>query len=114
MYFDRIERSEVTEVLDSIYKNVKLLEDVQFLVQYAPQVLPPTVPEATGERIWENIVALQEDLTNKREVQHAPNHIQANAFLHIYMFVYFIFLLIWRFKDYIYVLKIININLLIC
>lgn len=70
MYFDRIERSEVTELLDSIYKNVHLLEDVQFLVQYAPQVLPPTVPEATGERIWANILALQGDLTNKREVRH--------------------------------------------
>jgi len=58
----------VTELLDGIYKNVHLLEDVQFLVQYAPQVLPPTVPEASGERIWANILALQEDLTNKREV----------------------------------------------
>ncbi len=58
MYFDRIERSEVTELLDGIYKNVHLLEDVQFLVQYAPQVLPPTVPEASGERIWANILAL--------------------------------------------------------
>lgn len=68
MYFDRIERSEVTALLDSIYANVHLLEDVQFLVQYAPQVLPPTVQEASGERIWANILALQEDLSNKREV----------------------------------------------
>lgn len=70
MYFDRIERSEVTTLLDSIYANVHLLEDVQFLVQYAPQVLPPAVQEATGERIWANILALQQDLNNKREVRH--------------------------------------------
>lgn len=68
MYFDKIERSEVTKLLDGIYQNVHLLEDVQFLVQYAPQVLPPTVQEASGERIWANILGLQEDLTNKREV----------------------------------------------
>lgn len=69
MYFDRIERSEVTALLDSIYQHVHLLEDVQFLVQYAPQVLPPSVPEASGERIWQNIEALQADLTAKREVR---------------------------------------------
>lgn len=68
MYADRIERSEVPDLLDSIYRNVHLLEDVQFLVQYATQVFPPTVPEASGERIWANILALQEDLTSKREV----------------------------------------------
>ena len=67
MYFDRIERAEVTALIDGIYKCVHLLEDVQFLVQYAPQVLPPTPQEASGEVIWANILALQEELTNKRE-----------------------------------------------
>lgn len=75
MYFDKIERSEVTDLLDGIYKNVHLLEDVQFLVQYAPQVLPPTVQEASGERIWANILTLQEDLTNKREVIPSSIHL---------------------------------------
>ena len=69
MYFDRIERSEVTELIDSIYAYVHLLEDIQFLIQYAVQVLPPTVAEASGEVIWGNILALQEELTNKREVE---------------------------------------------
>lgn len=67
MYFDRIERSEVTALIDSIYANVASLEDMQFFVQYAAQVLPPTVPEATGEKIWLNILDLQDDLIQKRE-----------------------------------------------
>jgi len=66
MYFDRIERAEVTTLLDSIYSNVESLEDVQFLVQYAPQVLPPEPQQATGEKIWSNILNLQHDLTTKR------------------------------------------------
>ena len=38
MYFDAIERSAVTALLDGIYRCVESLEDIQFLVQYAPQV----------------------------------------------------------------------------
>ena len=68
MYFDRIERSEVTALLDSIYLCVESLEDMQFLVQYAVQVLPAQVGDASGSKIWQNIVELQTDLTNKREV----------------------------------------------
>lgn len=68
MYFDRIERSEVTTLLDSIYLYVESLEDIQFLVQYAPQVLPPNPEEANGEVIWNNILKLQTELTDKRNV----------------------------------------------
>mmetsp|Transcript_18836 Transcript_18836/g.31531 ORF Transcript_18836/g.31531 Transcript_18836/m.31531 type:complete len:402 (-) Transcript_18836:193-1398(-) len=67
MYFDRIERKEVTSLLYSIYDHVASLEDMQFLVQYAPQVLPPEPHDATGEVIWKNILDLQHDLTSKRE-----------------------------------------------
>lgn len=66
MYFDRIERSECSELLDSIFKRVKLLEDIQFLVQYAVQLLPPDPKDANGEVIWENICLLQDDLILKR------------------------------------------------
>ena len=48
IYFDRIERAEVTELLDSIYANVKSLEDIQFLVQYASQIFPEEPTMANG------------------------------------------------------------------
>ena len=68
MYFDRIERSDVVQLIDSIYENVHALEDMQFLVQYATKVLPQNVKDATGERVWQNILDLQDDLIHKREV----------------------------------------------
>lgn len=66
-YFDRIERENVTILLDEIYDHVKLLEDIQFLVQYAVKIFPENVQEATGERVWHNILDLQDDLIRKRE-----------------------------------------------
>ena len=92
MYFDRIERSEVTELIDSIYAYVHLLEDIQFLIQYAVQVLPPTVAEASGEVIWGNILALQEELTNKREVGFLFCFV-----LYVYVFVCIILLVKFEF-----------------
>ena len=68
MYYDRIERSEVTALLDSIYQHVELLEDIQFLVKYATQILPPEPKQANGKVIWDNILALQSNLTQQREV----------------------------------------------
>jgi hypothetical protein len=67
-YFDRIERTEVVSLLDSIYANVVSLEDIQFLVKYAATVLPPDPREANGLLIWQNIICLQNELTEQREV----------------------------------------------
>lgn len=66
-YFDRIEREEVTALLDSIYKHVTSLEDIIFLVKYATQVLPPNPEEANGQVVWANIVTLQKELTSQRD-----------------------------------------------
>lgn len=55
-------------VISSIFKCVASLEDMQFLVKYAAQVFPPSPEEARGELIWDNIVALQQDLRDKRQV----------------------------------------------
>lgn len=68
MYYDRIERAEVTTLLDSIYKHVESLEDIQFLVKFAPQVLPAEPEKANGSIIWTNILSLQAELTQQREV----------------------------------------------
>lgn len=67
-YYDRIERTEVTALLDSIYAHVQSLEDIQFLVKYARQVLPPKPEDANGKVVWGNILTLQAELTQQREV----------------------------------------------
>ena len=63
IYFDRIERSGVANMLDSIYKHVTLLEDMQFLIKYSTTVLPPSPSDDAGEVVWENILSLQNELT---------------------------------------------------
>jgi hypothetical protein len=45
------------------------LEDIQFLVKYANQVLPPTVNQCDGGTVWKNILDLQAELTAKRNVR---------------------------------------------
>ena len=71
MYFDRIERQDVENVITSIYEHVLSLEDIQFFVKYASQVLPATPAGANGAVVWKNILDLQEELTNKRNVRVA-------------------------------------------
>jgi hypothetical protein len=67
IYFDRIERSTVTRMIESIYKHVTLLEDIQFLIKYATAVLPPSPSDDAGEVVWDNILTLQNELTAKRQ-----------------------------------------------
>jgi len=66
-YFDRIEREAVEGTIHSIYEHVKSLEDIQFFVKYAAQVLPPNPKDASGELVWSNILTLQAELTAKRD-----------------------------------------------
>lgn len=66
VYFDRIEREDVENVINSIYEHVLSLEDIQFFVKYASQVLPPTPAGANGAVVWKNILDLQQELTSKR------------------------------------------------
>jgi hypothetical protein len=67
VYFDRAERARVTEMLDGIYRCVASLEDIQFLVKYATQILPRDPAQVTGALVWANLLALQAELTAKRE-----------------------------------------------
>lgn len=66
IYFDRIERQMVSKIISSIYESVKSLEDIQFLVKYAPSLFPDKPDAATGALIWSNILDLQGQLTAKR------------------------------------------------
>jgi hypothetical protein len=59
----------VENVINSIYEHVLSLEDIQFLVKYANQVLPPTVNQCDGGTVWKNILDLQAELTAKRNVR---------------------------------------------
>ena len=68
IYFDRVERTAVENIINSIYEHVHSLEDIQFFVQYASKALPVNPDDARGELIWQNIVQLQNELTAKREV----------------------------------------------
>lgn len=56
-------------IINSIYEHVESLEDIQFFVQYASKVLPTNPEDANGEIIWKNIVELQSDLIQKRNVR---------------------------------------------
>lgn len=69
IYFDRVERSLVEEIIHNIYAHVKELEDIEFFVKYASHLLPNNPQEAVnGEQIWQNILTLQSELTEKRQV----------------------------------------------
>lgn len=69
-YFDQIEKQDVEAILKAIYDHVLALEDIEFLIKYSSQILPPSYSDAKdGERIWNNLTNLQTDMTTKRQVR---------------------------------------------
>jgi hypothetical protein len=69
IYFDRIERTAVAALIESIYQHVHTLEDLQFLVKFSTALFPAHGPQGvTGESILKNIEALQTELREKRNV----------------------------------------------
>jgi len=67
IYYDRAERALIDQMLQGIYESVKTLEDIQFLVKYASQVMPNEPQSVTGPIVWANILDLQGQLIAKRE-----------------------------------------------
>jgi hypothetical protein len=67
IYYDMVEPSVIEAMILSIYEHVASLEDVQFLVKYARQVMPEGPKTVTGLMVWNNILALQKELTDKRD-----------------------------------------------
>ena len=67
IYFDRAERAEIDFMLSDIYKHVKSLEDIQHLVQYAVDIMPEEAKDVTGAVVWNNMLAHQQMLVDKRE-----------------------------------------------
>ena len=71
IYYDRIERSEVEEAIESIYARVKKLEDIQYMIKYAKSIFPPEPGQLTGDLIMKNLLALREEHARKREIARA-------------------------------------------
>ena len=66
IYFDRIRVDKVEGIVHDIYKYVLDLEDIQFLIRYAPKLFPETSEEVTGELIANNVIDLQTQLAKER------------------------------------------------
>jgi hypothetical protein len=56
-------------MIADIYAHIPLLEDVQFLINYAPTIFPDSPALATGEVVAGNMLALQQDLIRQRQVR---------------------------------------------
>ena len=66
LYYDMVEPPVIEAMIKGIYEHVLTLEDVQFLVKYAKQVMPENPSIVTGKLIWDNILDLQNELIEKR------------------------------------------------
>jgi len=70
VYDDRMEKQDAEAIIRDIYRHVLSLEDMQFLVKYASQILPATANEAKdGAAVAGVLAALQSDLIDKRKVR---------------------------------------------
>ncbi|CAM9426603.1 unnamed protein product [Ectocarpus sp. 4 AP-2014] len=67
IYYDVIDPAAVEGYIASIYEQVQLLEDVQFLVRHAGTVMPPDPKEITGIGVKSSMLALQKDMTEARQ-----------------------------------------------
>jgi hypothetical protein len=67
IYFDRIKVELVEDMVHDIYNEVHNLEDIKFLIRYAPRLFPPTAGEVTGEGIAFAVLSLQEAMAKERQ-----------------------------------------------
>jgi hypothetical protein len=66
IYFDRIKVETVEDMVHEIYNEIHDLDDIKFLIRYAPRLFPPTAEEVTGEGIADAVLALQEAQAKER------------------------------------------------
>ena len=57
--------------MEDIYKHVATLQDMQFFVRHASELLPPHPKDCAGEFIWTEILRLQTHLSSLREASIA-------------------------------------------
>eukprot|EP00752_Nemacystus_decipiens_P010102 g9003.t1 len=67
IYYDVIDPAAVEGYIASIYEEVELLEDIQFLVRHAGVIMPTNPEEITGPRVASSMLALQTEMTNARQ-----------------------------------------------
>lgn len=67
IYFDRIDPQAVEGMVKSIYEEVTVLEDVQFLIRHAAALFPPSYQDVDGATLHTALVALQNRLARERE-----------------------------------------------
>uniref|UniRef100_A0A7S2UUH4 Uncharacterized protein n=1 Tax=Fibrocapsa japonica TaxID=94617 RepID=A0A7S2UUH4_9STRA len=67
IYYDRLELSEVEIYIRDIYDHMTQVEDVQFLIKYAPSLLPPNAEDIDGAEVKQAMLRLQDELTAARK-----------------------------------------------
>lgn len=67
LYFDRIDPSTVEGIVQSIYREVAALGDVNFLIKHAAMLFPKEPKDVDGKTIYARLVALQEELARERQ-----------------------------------------------
>ena len=67
IYFDRIKVELVEDMVHDIYREINDLDDIKFLIRYAPKLFPPTAKEVTGVGIADAVYGLQEQMAKERE-----------------------------------------------
>ena len=67
IYYDRADRSQIDEMLSSIYKSVQSLEDIRHLVKYAKDIMMADPQDVTGSNVWKSMLLHQKELVEKRD-----------------------------------------------
>ncbi|CAM9575017.1 unnamed protein product [Chrysoparadoxa australica] len=67
LYYDRFDPAKMEGYIRSIYEKVRLLEDIQFLIKHAAEVMPPNAEEITGEGVRDSMLKLQGELCAAKE-----------------------------------------------
>mmetsp|Transcript_16873 Transcript_16873/g.21907 ORF Transcript_16873/g.21907 Transcript_16873/m.21907 type:complete len:400 (-) Transcript_16873:55-1254(-) len=68
IYYDQIDVSEVEGYISSIYTKMDTVENVEFIIQYAKQIMPKSPEDITGELILQSMLDFQQKLTIDRQV----------------------------------------------
>lgn len=66
IYFDRIKVETIEGVIQKIYAAIPTLEDIQFLLKYASQILPPHAKDIVASKVYESLVDMRKRLRAAR------------------------------------------------
>ena len=66
IYFDRIDPQKVEGIVHGIYDEIRDLDDIKFLIKWAPTIFPAESADIRAVDLRDNLVALQEKLARER------------------------------------------------